>query len=324
MGEPFISIVTPTYNRKDLLLRHLKALEKQTLPPNEFEVVVIDDGSTDGTDEFLRSYRPQFRFSFHHQENSGLASSRNAGIRLAAGQVVLLLDDDVMPSPELVREHIKPHRQSDDVVVIGSLPYPDDLPQDTFLWYLERIGHFDLYSRKDKYEAGRPPLQPLNGNSSVRKEHLLRTGLYDERFQQYGGEDVEFGFRLEKAGLKWIYAPTARGFHYHTKNFDDYINDQHRSGKAIAGIFRKHPEIKRARKIDIVTDPLYKINWRRMPQAVFSRLAHNCPLTVRIARRLALWFGRFFALRGVVYLLYKYVGYAAYASGIREELELTL
>ena len=84
----------------------------------------------------------------------------------------------------------------------AGLPFAAGIERSPFLWYLERSGHYDLYEIPGKYAAGRPPLPPLNGNSSVRRELFYKVGRYDELFRHYGGEDLELGYRLARAGVK--------------------------------------------------------------------------------------------------------------------------
>src|SRR5205814_3294574 len=97
-----LTVVIPTFQRKDRLARVLDGLSRQTHPA--FEVVVVDDGSTDGTSQYLRETRFPFHVCAISQLNAGPAAARNAGVAAAKGDVVLFLDDDVIPAPELVAE----------------------------------------------------------------------------------------------------------------------------------------------------------------------------------------------------------------------------
>src|SRR5579859_3487825 len=107
--SPFVSIVTPTYNRRTSLDRLLGALGKQTYPADRFELVVVDDGSLDGSVEYLRSLRLPFRLRVFEQAHAGPAAARNLGVARAEGRLVLFLDDDVLPLPELIAEHVQTH-----------------------------------------------------------------------------------------------------------------------------------------------------------------------------------------------------------------------
>ncbi len=98
-----------TYNRKHLLGRALEALFNQNFPRDEYEIVLVDDGSTDGTGEFVRTLKPPCKLEYIYQPNSGLAHGRNQGIRHANGHIILFIDDDIVASSNLLAEHVKTH-----------------------------------------------------------------------------------------------------------------------------------------------------------------------------------------------------------------------
>ena len=119
--QPRLSIVLPTFNRRPRLVRVLAALDKQTVPPGTFEVVVVDDGSTDDTAEWLAKTAVN-GYALRHlrQDNAGPAKARNRGVSEARGELILFIDDDVEPTPELVAEHLATHAEPD-VVALGPL-----------------------------------------------------------------------------------------------------------------------------------------------------------------------------------------------------------
>src|SRR2546422_431865 len=112
-----ISIVIPTYNRLDRLKRVLAALEYQTYAHAYFEVIVVSDGATDGTNEYLSTVETPLNLATVIQPNKGVAAARNRGVERASGDIVLFLDDDVIPVPQLLAEHLHIHRSSDGEVV---------------------------------------------------------------------------------------------------------------------------------------------------------------------------------------------------------------
>src|SRR6185369_12818569 len=101
-GTPAISVVIPTFNRLPRLQRVLSALAEQTVSASEFEVVVVSDGSTDGTDDYLAKGDTPVPVRHARQDNAGPAAARNHGVRLARGRLILFVDDDVVASPALV------------------------------------------------------------------------------------------------------------------------------------------------------------------------------------------------------------------------------
>jgi glycosyltransferase involved in cell wall biosynthesis len=122
-----LSIVIPTFNRLKCLQRTLAALEQQTYPHSEFEIIVVSDGSSDGTDDYLREAEHRLAIIPVFQANGGVATARNHGIQLAQGEWILFIDDDVVGAPNLVEEHLTTQRKNNnDAIVLGPLLIPLD------------------------------------------------------------------------------------------------------------------------------------------------------------------------------------------------------
>jgi len=107
----FVSVIIPTYNRKEILERTLRTYSDQTYPKDKFEVIVIDDGSTDGTEHVVKSLvgGSNYKLRYFRQDNKGPAAARNLGINEAAGEIVLITGDDCIPDPKLIEEHVRYH-----------------------------------------------------------------------------------------------------------------------------------------------------------------------------------------------------------------------
>jgi GT2 family glycosyltransferase len=316
-----LSVVIPTHDRVRTLRNTLAALAEQTVPRREFEIVVVDDGSSAATRGELRALADSFAFTLVEKEQGGLASARNAGAARARGEILLFLDDDVVPAPHALHEHLASHAETADrVAVVGSLPYPPHVRLDCFLWYLERGGHYDLYRDPRKYRRGSPPLPPLNGNSSIRAAVFHEVRGYDESFRQYGSEDLELGHRLVKAGVRFVYNPRAVGYHDHVKDFPRFCQDMERAGESLIGIYRKHPEIRAAKKIDVVQDRLWDLPAEKRPMKVVLALTTAWPAVLGVARFVLRVCGRRLALRYALFPLYRWVAYYHYAVGMRRGL----
>src|SRR4051812_18673502 len=121
---PFITVVIPTYNRKESLFVTLRALEKQTLGRDLFEVVIVSDGSTDGTRQAVEAAQFPFRVRVMEQPNSGPSTARNFGARAACGKVIVYLDDDIEPLPDFLNVHAQGHAIDDRLVLIGPQSMP--------------------------------------------------------------------------------------------------------------------------------------------------------------------------------------------------------
>ncbi len=149
MAAGKLSIAIPTYNRKDVLRKVLEAYCSQSAPEEILEIFVADDGSTDGTESAVAQFNEgsSVPIRYFRQEHRGAAAARNLAIREARGDLLLFTDDDVIPSPTLVEEHSKWHRQNPDprVAVSGSVPWHPEVHPTPFMHWLIRGGPlFDL------------------------------------------------------------------------------------------------------------------------------------------------------------------------------------
>jgi glycosyltransferase involved in cell wall biosynthesis len=217
-----VSIVMPTYNRIAGLRRALGALKVQTFPRTQFEVIVVSDGSTDGTDDYLAK-EPATEVVVVSQANGGPAAARNAGIRVASGDIVLFIDDDVIASPRLIEEHVLSHRAADrDVAVVGPMMTPPDFEMSTWVRWEQAM----LYRQYDAMKAGvyEPSARQFyTGNASVGRSQLLEHGGFDTRFRR--GEDIELAYRLDGAGLGFTFNFDAIGYHYADRSFTSWLSN---------------------------------------------------------------------------------------------------
>lgn len=221
LPKPMISVMLPTYRRREALTRTLEALEDQTLPPAEFEVVVVDDGSRDGTESFLLTFAESTGLNFTYlvlKENGGPARARNFGLNHCRGDVVLIIGDDIEPAPDLVTTHLHSHVQNPKMghAVLGHVSFPQELQPSAFMQWLETGGSKYFFNYKDLVpgqEAG--PLFFYTCNVSVKKALLDQSGWFDESFPYASHEDLELGYRLAAQGMKMTYEPLAAGSHFH-------------------------------------------------------------------------------------------------------------
>lgn len=215
--EPTVSVVVPTYNRRERLARVLDALAAQDLT-EPYEVIVVSDGSTDGTEDSLRRDSASLGVTAVFQENAGPAAARNRGIELARGEFVVFVDDDVVASPGLLRTHLDVHRRNgDNTVVIGPMLDPPDHAMTTWVaWEQEMLAK--QYGAMDRGEYTATARQFYTGNASLRAEHLRAVGGFDTSFRR--AEDVELAFRLADLGLTFRYEPEAVGLHYAERSYE--------------------------------------------------------------------------------------------------------
>lgn len=220
MPTPDVSVVIPTFNRRAQLQRTLEGLARQTGLDHDIEVIVVSDGSTDSTDEWLASGATPLPVVGANQTNAGPAAARNRGIALATAPLVLFLDDDVVPTPELVARHLHHHRTlDDDQVVVGPMRTPDDVELSPWVRWEQHM----LYKQYDAMERGdwaATPRQFYTANASLARRHLDAAGGFDPSFRR--AEDVELAYRLGDAGLQFVFAPDAVVLHYAERSFDSW------------------------------------------------------------------------------------------------------
>ena len=139
---PELSVVIPTYNRKETITRVLDALGRQTLPREAFEVLVVDDGSRDGTTDVLKSSPVSFDLAVMTQENTGPAGARNRGVRASRGEIVVFLGDDTVPEPEFLDVHLRSHREAGarKIAVLGYTGWPRERRVTPFLHHINEYG----------------------------------------------------------------------------------------------------------------------------------------------------------------------------------------
>jgi len=223
-----LSVVIPTYNRKLSLIRALTALSAQELPAEDFEVVIVSDGSTDGTNEAVKGFPAPYAITLIDQANSGPSVARNRGAREAHSELIVYMDDDIEPTPAFLRIHAEAHADTQNLVLIGpqSMPPGERFPI-WIAWEHAMLERQYVHFRAGEWNAG--PNNLYSGNFSIRREHLLQVGGFNESFKRQ--EDVELGFRLEKLGLCFKFDHRANGFHRPDRTFTAWCNIPYAYGR---------------------------------------------------------------------------------------------
>ena len=228
-----LSIQLCTYNRAHLLERVLEACFDQTLPSDDYEVVLVNDGSRDETPAVIERVRrlATCRFTVVNQANAGLAKARNAGIARCTGERVAFIDDDVLVTPVFAAEHVRSDERHGDVVVRGGVINTesfDALPAP--VWTLAN------YSANWFWTT----------NVSVRRARLDAVGgRFDESFSEYGWEDIELGLRLCAIGTKAVFNRNALAFHWKPRpkatNVDGMLRQVRAQARTAVRLQRLHP-----------------------------------------------------------------------------------
>jgi GT2 family glycosyltransferase len=244
-----LSVVIPTFNRKTILQRSLQALENQTSPPDQFEVIVVDDGSSDGTgamvQDFIASCRRPVRYFWQNNKKQGVA--RNLGSRQAEGRLLLFLGDDIIASPTLVEQHLRYHEErssAGEAAVLGYIRWAPDLKVTRFMHWIGEMGwQFGFSLITDPMDL------PFNffytSNISLPRSRFLDCGGFDEDFREYGWEDIELSCRLKDRGMKIIFNREAVAYHYHPTTLASFCQRQITVGYSAWRFYQKHPEMER-------------------------------------------------------------------------------
>ncbi len=233
---PLVSLVIPTHNRCSSLLMVLDGLNRQTIPPEQFETLVICDGCTDETVPMCRAFAARYALRVIEQTpNQGPAAARNRGVQAAAAPLILFIDDDVVPEPTLIAEHLRLHAGDERAVVIGPLLAPPEVRLNPWTDW-EEVMLDKQYQAMCAHEWEPTPRQFYTGNASVRRKYILEAGGFDPRFRR--AEDIELAFRLSDMGLRFHFNPAAKGWHHARRSLRSWLNISTAYGQADVSMSR--------------------------------------------------------------------------------------
>ena len=235
---PSLTIIIPTYNREVVLAKALEGYQNQSAPQLIRELLVMDDGSTDGTEAMVQEFtrRAAFPVRYFRQANKGPAAARNYGIREAQSSLLLFTDSDIIPARNLVEEHVLWHRRHPDnrTAVLGYVTWSPEVKPTPFMrWYGEEK-LFAFRTLRNQKEASFRCFYTCN--VSVKTAFLRTCGLFDEDFKTAAFEDTELGFRLSQQGLLLLYNASAVAYHYQFFSFAEACRKT-RNNAAAARLF---------------------------------------------------------------------------------------
>jgi glycosyltransferase involved in cell wall biosynthesis len=296
---PRFSVVIPTHQRRDLVVRAVQSLWRQD-SAGGFEVIVVVDGSTDETGPALRSLSSPVPLRVLEQTNQGAASARTAGGRAARGEILLFLDDDMEADPGLLAAHDRAHRGGA-AVVIGHMPlHPDSVAGVLACWV-------DQWVERRKQRLSQPGARVratdlVGGQISVTRAAFLEVGGFDARLTErgtFGNEDMEFGYRLLQRGYPAEFVPDAVSWQRYVTSPRTFLRQGREAGRASVRFARLHPEAadlvfrratnrRRYRWLAMVPTFVVPLRW-------IAVMIANRGVRGRIAERL------FFAARAVEY-----------------------
>jgi cellulose synthase/poly-beta-1,6-N-acetylglucosamine synthase-like glycosyltransferase len=253
------NIIIPVYNGSKTVSKTLSAVDRQTVPHSDFEVIVVDDGSTDDTAKTVKAF-PFVRLL--SQANAGPAVARNSGARAAKGDILVFLDADCVPRPDWLERMLKPFEGS--AVVGAQGRYENPLPD-----WMARFVQLEIeerYARMEKRES----IDFIGSYSAAyRRDVFLSEGGFDERFRTASGEDPDLSFRLANKGHKMVFCPEAVVAHFHPTSLKKYWRTKFYRAYWRVRMYAKNPA---KMKGDSYTNPLLKFQMLCMGAAGLTLL----------------------------------------------------
>ena len=314
MTPPRISVVMPTHNRGKLLPSILRGLAAQTVPPSDYEVILVADGCTDDTPAVVASVRPVlgYRLHFLEQPGKGAAAARNRGVEQAMAPLILFLDDDMDPAPTLIEAHLSEHAANPGSLVLGYFPIPfAPVKHDAFArlardWWDEGFAA----RRQPGYRFGFRDF--CTGNISLSAELFRTAGGFYQRIEGAGGEDWELGYRLLLRGARFRFAQRALSLHQDFNSLERALRRSRAEGLAHAHIVRRHVELAWCFNLHRLSqlqrspfNPLWRFAWKHPTAADFgARILKTAALA---AQRLG--------LESLMYRLHRILAGHAYWRG---------
>ncbi len=241
--RPLVSVVMATYQRREVLLECLEGFARQLVPPGWHEMIVVDDGSTDGTRELLEGLELDVPWIAGHQEHAGPASARNQGLERASGELVLFVADDTIPSPDLIDQHVQAHRAHEQPVsILGTFEQPPSQTRSMGMRLLEKRPFVHAYMEFEDGDRLKPERYDAC-NVSTPLNAVRMVGGFDGAFAKPAAEDTDLGLRLDLAGVPLYFCQHARSEHRHILRFDDVRRRYPLVGRERVRLWARHPAL---------------------------------------------------------------------------------
>lgn len=243
--RPYLTVIIPTYNRRKELATCLEHLKTQSLAQESYEVIVVNDGSTDDTALFLDKEEQKWnRLKVLHQKNAGQGNARNLAIPHAEGQIIMFIGDDIYATENFLKKHVEFHKANPELeaACLGLTEWAKDKKINPFMeWLTEGGPQFAYHKLKAHKEADFWFF--YTSNISLKAE-LLNRQPFDPDFHGYGWEDIELAYRLKKEeGMKITYTPEAFAYHDHYMQEDSLKPRMQKIGSNAHIFQKKHPDL---------------------------------------------------------------------------------
>jgi len=269
----FISVVVLCYNQLQHVQRLTPLLLTQDYSIGEYEILVVDNGSSDGTAEWLRGQTDSILNSVILDVPLSRAAGRNRGIQNSRGDLIIMIDGDHTVASDFISSHARAHQQ-EVCVIVGKSDYARTEGYNALYTYLDGCGATKL-SPGTKL----PGRYFATGNCSIRKQTFEIVGLFDEAFLSWGGEDLDLGIRLERAGIPIYGNRDALAIHHHFRSFDKLLENKLQFGEtSIPLLIKKHAQLFRELNLDRFYSNPFEENRFSAVNRVFYRLICTAPV----------------------------------------------
>ena len=236
-----ISVIIPCYNQASVLARSLQALAEQVEKDCDFEIIIVDDGSSDNTRDIVRSFiqHNNIKVTYITQQNQGVAAARNNGASHAGSSILLFLDADIISEPDMVSEHLQFHTEyfGETEVALGAVEMAAGLT------HRRQIRQHETRLSFNPAKISDIPWYYLRGSSiSLKRSFFEKAGGFSVEMRS-ASEDTELGYRLSQLGMKLKYLPFAHGYHYHPMNARSFMRKAKRYGISLAVWYQNTPQV---------------------------------------------------------------------------------
>jgi GT2 family glycosyltransferase len=239
---PAVSVIVPTHNRKEELQGLISSLDEQTIPASQYEIIVIDDGSSDDTLAFLQSLvrNGKDNLVFFYQKNQGPGAARNRGVSLAKGTILVFTDTDCRPFPDWLENLIKPFSDKTIGAVGGAEAYSAEDSLLTRAIHVCMTSSMTTGGMRGTTGKKLARYYPRTFNMAISQEAFKKTGGFKPLFH---GEDIELSFRIKRAGFKLLFIEQAHVHHRRRTTIKQFFRQLMKMGEARVTLVRMHPEM---------------------------------------------------------------------------------
>jgi glycosyltransferase involved in cell wall biosynthesis len=275
-----LSVIIPTHNRAEILKTTLqKVLEQKGV---DFEVIVVDDGSTDDTKNIISKFEIRnLKLKYIYQPQSHQGVARNRGVGAATGDIIVFIGDDIFVEPGFLKAHADRHAEQVDesLVVLGYSTWDPELEINDYMRFLESSGwQFGYGFLNPGFVQNAEPYKFFYTSNISLKKSFFDREKFDEQFKVYGWEDIELGYRLWKShSMKLFYAPEAKAYHHHLLTEADLPKKMRAVGQSAVHFERLHPEVRVVPKglklivLKVVSSSIMLSAWKVLSQSLYLK-----------------------------------------------------